>query len=76
MYESTLFTSAYLLAYFGFLRVGELAITSDASQDRVLQCSAVSFAKNSILLFLKFSKTDQDGKVASIVISINNDLLI
>lgn len=53
-YDSTLFTSAYLLAYLGFLRVGELAITSNASQDRVLQFSAVSFANNSIQLFLKF----------------------
>lgn len=70
-YESTLFTSAYLLAYFGFLRVGELAITSDASQDRVLQFSAVSFANSSIQLFFKFSKTDQDGKGATIVIPID-----
>lgn len=73
-YESTLFTSALLLAYFGFLRVGELAITSD----RVLQFSAVSFANNSIQLFLKFSKTDQDGKgdTCTIVIPIRNDQLI
>lgn len=67
-----MFTSAYLLAYFCFLRVGEISITSDASQDRVLQFSAESFANNSIQLFLKFSKTDQDGKGATIVIPIDN----
>lgn len=30
-------------------------------------------ANNSIQLFLKFSKTDQDGKGATIVIPIDND---
>lgn len=76
IYESTWFTSAYLLAYFVFLRIGELAITSDASQDKVLQLSVVSFANNIIQLLLKFSKTDQDGKGATIVIPIDIESLI
>lgn len=39
-----MFTSDYMLAYVGFLRVVELSITSNAPQDRVMQLSAVSFA--------------------------------
>lgn len=47
-----MFTSAYLLAYFCFLRVGKISITSDASQDRVLQFSAESFATENMLIYI------------------------
>lgn len=62
VYESTLFTSAYLLAYFGFFRVGELTITFGTSPNRVSQAIAGSITCQTIKLLLQFSKSDQTGK--------------
>lgn len=50
-----MFPSDYMLAYFGFLRVVELSITSKAAQDRVTQLSAVSFANT---IQLNYSSID------------------
>lgn len=41
-YETLLFTSAYLVAFYGMLRVGELALTSGDQPDRPLQISDLS----------------------------------
>lgn len=75
-YESILFTSAYLLAYFGFLRVGDLTVTMGTSPSRILQANAVSITSQTIRLFLQFSKADQAGTGTTIVIPMDHESLI
>ena len=63
-YETLLFTSAYLVAFYGMLRVGELALTSGDQPDRPLQISDLSFLPEDmgLSLSLRKSKCNQRGK--------------
>lgn len=65
-YESLLFKAAYVTAFFGFFRVGEITIPSKVSTDtsKVLNRQDISFVDNesSMLVTLRYSKTDQLGK--------------
>ena len=59
-YESTLFASTFSIAFFGFLRVGEFALSTN-SERHMLQIQDVSFDidRHQIILRLPSSKTDQ-----------------
>lgn len=49
-YESTLFTSAFTLAFFGFLRVGEFAVSSSKSNiTSVLKLDDISIHKSGFM---------------------------
>ena len=62
-YETHLFTAAYCLAFFGFLRISELTVVRNQQSSHVLNVSDVSFQDNNqfLLLHVRFSKTDQYG---------------
>jgi len=64
MYESSLFTAAFTTAFFGFLRVGELTVTSPFLRERVVSIDDVLLDRptGSLHLRIRGSKTDQDGQ--------------
>lgn len=67
-FEAVLFLSAFLLAFFGLLRVGELAVCK-GNGGRVLQVGDISFKEGAVELTIRFSKTDQMGHSTKVVIT-------
>ena len=68
-YETFLFGSAFLLAFFCFLRVGELAVKSKSDHTKVLNISDITMSQNEMQVTIRHSKTDQYGKGCTLVIS-------
>ena len=62
-YESCLFKAAYLVAYFGLLRVSEIVFTNQINANRPLLYSDVQVTDGSqaVLISIRVSKTDQSG---------------
>ena len=59
-YEALLFSTAFVVMFFGFLRVGEIAIKKKNEDSMlVIQKSDVSIINNEAFFNLRFSKTDQ-----------------
>ena len=60
-FEQLLFSSIFSLAFFGFLRIGEIADSS--CSDHIIQIDDVQLDKNkdSVTLIIQSSKTDQYG---------------
>ena len=69
-YEVTLFKSAFLLAFFGFLRVGEYAcLSKNRLSNHVINIEDVSvIGGQCVSIHLHHSKADQRGKGADITI--------
>ena len=67
-YECSLFRAAYLLAYFGLMRVSELAYTSALQPDRPLLYSDLQITRGSkaLLISIRTSKTNQRGPPTTI----------
>ena len=69
-HEAALFRSAFLLAFFGFFRVGEITASSKSADcSRILGLSDVRFEghdQSTMIIKLRFSKTDQQGNSASL----------
>jgi len=64
-YEQTLFTSAFLMAYFGLLRVSELTTTIQTMQtniNRVLWINDLKINHKEVTIRLKQTKTNQAGQ--------------
>ena len=63
-YESNLFSAAYSLAYFGFLRVGEIVAESNNRATHALSLSDVNLSSQNTVIEMRIphSKTDQLGK--------------
>lgn len=70
LYESHLFQAAYMLAFFGFLRVGELAISKGNSPATIINVSDINFSldKSNMFLTIRQSKNDQYGRGVTICI--------
>ena len=69
-YESTLFSTAFVCSFFGFLRVGEIAVDAKHSDiTRVLQIDDVKFSESECFLTIRFSKTDQYGASVTLTLS-------
>lgn len=72
-YEASLFSSAFSLAYHGFLRVGELVFSKKWQSHQVIGVENICFFKENdqdiIELYLPFSKTDQHGQGCQIKIT-------
>ena len=60
-YESGLFASAYTIAFFGFFRVGELTVTKGNSIDNIISINDIAIEKESLIITLRYSKTNQLG---------------
>ena len=73
-YEATLFRAAFVLAFFGFLRVGEFTCANKKGDfSHVIQSGDVLINqdKSQMKVILRSSKTDQGGKAAEILIGKN-----
>ena len=70
-YEALLFQAAYSLAFFAFLRVGEICLSVGNVKDSILQLNDVSFHPDKSKLFLEFrrSKTDQTANGVTMCIN-------
>jgi len=69
-FETTLFASAFVCAFFGFFRVGEITAAGrkDPHIDRVLSIQDLQWSHNSdiLVIHIRCSKTDQSGQGAFI----------
>ena len=77
-YEAKLFRAAYSLAYFGLMRVSELAYTNALQADRPLFYSDITITgrATAMLISIRISKTNQRGPATTIKIPglCNNEL--
>jgi len=67
-YEAKLFHAAFTLAYFGLMRVSELAYTSTLLADRPVLLSDLSFKSNGFMVAIRKSKNSQSGHPTRLVI--------
>ncbi|KAJ8316309.1 hypothetical protein KUTeg_006323 [Tegillarca granosa] len=68
-YEAKLFHAAFTLAFFGFLRVGEIALSNcKSNSSTVLSISDISIQTSMLKVKIRFSKTDQFGKTTTLYI--------
>ncbi|KAJ8307959.1 hypothetical protein KUTeg_014489 [Tegillarca granosa] len=68
-YEAKLFHAAFTLAFFGFLRVGEIALSNcKSNSSTVLSISDISIQNSMLKVKIRFSKTDQFGKTTTLYI--------
>ena len=69
-YEVLLFRAAFLLAFFGFLRIGEFARTANnQNQDfKLIADSDLRVSGSTLWLKIRYSKTDQQGVTSSLQI--------
>ncbi len=61
-YEAVMFKNAFLLAYFGFLRVGEFSKTPNVALSRLLAVSDIQMGQGKMEVKIRFSKADQGGR--------------
>lgn len=75
LYEVRLFQAAFLIAFFGFLRVGEFTVGSKVWDDgRALTLQDIQFGgglRRSLLVCIRYSKTDQYGSASTLEIQGN-----
>ena len=72
-YEMVLFQTAFCISFAAFLRVGEMSLTSNSSIDRIIQKEDIFVKHESNQLFIKVkcSKTDQRGRLTTLVVESN-----
>jgi hypothetical protein len=76
-YEYYLFSSAFLLAYFALLRVGEITVSNKNGPDRVLGIKDIEIkASGTVKLRIRMSKTDQLGFGTNIEITPSEESFI
>jgi len=65
MYESSLFTAAFTMAFFGFMRVGEITVTTPSLRERVVSFDDVLFDRSagSLQVSIRGSKQTREVKV-------------
>ena len=67
-FETKLFSAAFTLAFFGFLRVGEITLSKGSTPDRVLSRNDVILQQHALNIHIRQSKNDQYGKGVHITI--------
>ncbi|KAJ8307433.1 hypothetical protein KUTeg_015517 [Tegillarca granosa] len=68
-YKAKLFHAAFTLAFFGFLRVGEIALFNcKSNSSTVSSISDISIQTSMLKVKIRFSKTDQFGKTTTLYI--------
>lgn len=67
-FESTMFLAIFSAAFFGYFRMGELVHNSVHDSGHAIQYGDVTYLAhyNTVHIFLRHSKTDQEGKGSSI----------
>lgn len=76
-YEYCLFSSAFLLAYFALLRVGEITVSNKNGPDRVIGINDIEInASGTVKIRIRMSKTDQLGFGTNIEITPSEESVI
>ena len=71
-HEAKMFKSAFCLAFFGLFRIGELVCANkETAHKAVLMINDIDFKQNSMRVVIRYSKTDQIGRTATIIIEGN-----
>lgn len=72
-YEVKLFTAAYLLTYYGMLRVSEVVFTTQAQANRPLLITDMVIEPHgkALQIRIRFSKTNQTGRPTGLRIPVN-----
>ena len=78
-FESLMFRAAFLSAFFGFMRVGEITVTSRHTQEFVLNVADVQFCSDdqqgaSVHITLRHAKNNQTGPPQNILLMQSQDL--
>ena len=74
IYEANLFKAAFVVAFFGFLRVSEIAVDGVQAKNTIpVQASDICMSDHSCTLRIPASKTDQYGNSASLIFSQSSD---
>lgn len=78
MYESTMFTAAFSLSFFGLLRVGEVTVSRLSDVSKIIQITDVTFSPSAreVKIRIRYSKTDQYGKSFQICIEKADNAII
>ena len=72
VYEDTLFTAAFLLAFCGLLRVSEYTVRPQNDPGHCIDVNDVDFFPDGMSIYLHSSKTDQEGKGVKLNIPSSN----
>ena len=75
-YEALMFKAAFLIAYFGFLRVGEFTLKPQINSANIIALSDVQQVSGKVHLRIRVSKADQSGRGEVLIISQNPDVQI
>jgi hypothetical protein len=68
-YEAKMVTSVFVLAFFGLFRIGELVCQNKyLAINNALQFVDIVFKNDLMKITIRFSKTDQTGKSAAIIL--------
>ncbi|CAG2190423.1 unnamed protein product [Mytilus edulis] len=74
IYETTLFRAAFALAFFGFMRIGEITYVNKNADNHVLKISDIKFNDiDSEVFTIMSSKTDQIGCSTNLILSSNDN---
>ena len=73
-FELQLFRAVYSLAFYGFLRVGELTVGGKNNSNHVICIEDTKINSDHIEIIIKSSKTDQFGQGTTINISKQNEI--
>ena len=76
-YEARLFHATFVITFFGFLRIDEIAVTGKYGNcENVPHVSDLTLSENTCTLCIKSSKTDQYGNSVSLVFTTCSDSAI
>ncbi|WAR17845.1 hypothetical protein MAR_032439 [Mya arenaria] len=76
-YETSIFNAAFVIAFFCFSIIGEIADVGKADPyTKVAQISDVSLSECKCTLLIRYSKTDQYGSSASLIFTQSSDTVI
>ena len=70
-YETHLLSVVFLFAFFGFLRIGEITETENASNNHVIEISDIKFEGNNLNVTIQSSKTGQIGNSTTLILPQN-----
>ena len=70
-YETHLLSAAFLFAFFGFLGIGEITETGNASEYHAIKIYDIKFEGNNLNLTIQSSKTDQIGNSTTLILPKN-----
>lgn len=72
-YEEKLFKAAFVTAFWGLFRVGELTMCQGKNVDQLISIDDLKLDKGHIIVLVRFSKNDQTGRGAEVKLERSGD---